>query len=512
MSFRTFSGDTARPQAVLRCLRAAGFHVSGAQPTQRTTLDSFDGRLRQRGLRLEVDGGADPILVLSSSNSAPAQVAISSVPRFAAEVVPGPLRERLASALDVRALLPQVSMTAIRRHADRRNRAGKTTTRATVYENLMLAGNGANRPVWAVEVETLTGYETSSRDVHDLLSSMGLQGRDGDVVDLLLAASAPGETHYDGSPAVVFPPGERSLAGYRRVLCRLTDMIQANWAGTVDDIDPEFLHDLRVAVRRTRSILGAARNVMAETQRATYREGFAWLGAATGPARDLAVLALEWPTYVAPLDDEARALVESVPVHIEARRREAHADVVDALRSSRYRDLIDGWRRLLDDEAEGVGGRHADRPLTDVAGRRIRRAHERVLVGGRAIDDTSPADALHQVRKDAKKLRYLLECFGRLYDRSSVAPFVRELKALQDTLGEFNDTAVHAQQLQSLADDIHGRGLLGADGLLVIGRVAERLQQRHASARAEFDARWATFDAKTTRRALRDLVRSSPDR
>jgi len=36
-------------------------------------------------------------------------------------------------------------------------------------------------------------------------------------------------------------------------LClRLLDAIEANLPGTLDDRDPEFLHDLRVAVRRTR--------------------------------------------------------------------------------------------------------------------------------------------------------------------------------------------------------------------------------------------------------------------
>ena len=63
---------------------------------------------------------------------------------------------------------------------------------------------------------------------------------------------------------------------------------------------------------------------------------------------------------------------------------------------------------------------------------------------GAAIDDASPPEALHDLRKKGKELRYLLEFFAGLYPAEVVKPMVKTLKALQDTLGRFQDREVQA--------------------------------------------------------------------
>ena len=54
-------------------------------------------------------------------------------------------------------------------------------------------------------------------------------------------------------------PAGRAVA---TVLSALMDTMEANVSGTVRDIDTEFLHDLRIAVRRTRSTLKLAGDVL----------------------------------------------------------------------------------------------------------------------------------------------------------------------------------------------------------------------------------------------------------
>ena len=56
---------------------------------------------------------------------------------------------------------------------------------------------------------------------------------------------------------------------------------------------------------------------------------------------------------------------------------------------------------------------------------------------GRAIDDESPPESLHDLRKRGKELRYLLELFGSLFPPSVVKPMVSALKGLQDVLDAF---------------------------------------------------------------------------
>ena len=76
---------------------------------------------------------------------------------------------------------------------------------------------------------------------------------------------------------------------------------------------------------------------------------------------------------------------------------------------------------------------------------------------GTAIDDDSPAEDLHELRKVGKELRYLLEFFASLYPPEVGKPFVKTLKGLQDQLGRFQDHEVQANKLRELAPDVKDR-------------------------------------------------------
>ena len=73
---------------------------------------------------------------------------------------------------------------------------------------------------------------------------------------------------------------------------------------------------------------------------------------------------------------------------------------------------------------------------------------------GSAIDDDSPDEALHDLRKRGKELRYLLELFGSLFPADVVKPMVAALKDLQDVLGHFQDRSVQTDMLRETADEL----------------------------------------------------------
>ena len=93
-----------------------------------------------------------------------------------------------------------------------------------------------------------------------MLDGLGLTSRDGDVFDLTGPVDGPGRRF--SSPTIALDPKTPAADGFRAVLAHLAAAIELNVPGTIDDIDPEFLHDLRVAVRRTRSVLSNARRVL----------------------------------------------------------------------------------------------------------------------------------------------------------------------------------------------------------------------------------------------------------
>ena len=113
---------------------------------------------------------------------------------------------------------------------------------------------------------------------------------------------------------------------------------------------------------------------------------------------------------------------------------------------------------------------------------------------GSAIDDDSPAEALHDLRKRGKELRYLLELFGGLFEPKVVKPMVKALKELQDVLGRFQDGAVESDMLRDLRDELAGEPG-GPAALIALGPALDALVAGQQDARDDFAGRFAAFAA-----------------
>ena len=98
----------------------------------------------------------------------------------------------------------------------------------------------------------MTGYPKPAAELRELLEGLGLGRVDGG----LRGSPRRGGRALGGygvSVGVPLAGDDAAIDGFRAVLANLRGAMVANWDGTVDDIDPEFLHDLRVAVRRRES-------------------------------------------------------------------------------------------------------------------------------------------------------------------------------------------------------------------------------------------------------------------
>jgi CHAD domain-containing protein len=506
--------DPERDVDALRAaLGRADVELGSESISTRTVLDTFDGRLHAAGLRLELRRGPVTELVLLDRGGAPsAHLPAAAAPTSPDELPTGPFRARLAAVVQERALLPVVGLSSRVRTGQRRDRRGKATVTVDVHTRLEVVGDrtaSATLPPWAAEVRGSVGHDAAVQQVLDRVAARGLSARDGDLIDLaaeLLGVALEGRT---SSPTVPLEADEPAVEGFRRVLLNLADSIEANLLGTIDDVDPEFLHELRVAVRRTRSVLARAKGVVPEDVRGHYRGELGWLAALTGPARDLDVYLLEWDGYVAPLEPAARDALRPVRAELDRRRTAAHDDLSVGLRSERYEVLVAGWEHhLRTPSADSTGP-----SVGKVVAERIRAAQRRVLRAGRAITTHSPPEALHDLRKDAKQLRYLLECFGSLLPTKPRKAFVSSLKGLQDNLGAHQDAEVHVTLLRELAEVLHApatgkRSRSGVDAatLLAMGQLMEVLDQRRQAERDAFAERFAAYDTRAAARAFDALV------
>ena len=272
------------------------------------------------------------------------------------------------------------------------------------------------------------GYESAAADVRDALDAAGWEAVPGDVVDVAAGWLEIELGDRTVTPGVPLDPAMAALDAYRAVLANLRDAMVSTWEGTAADLDSEYLHDFRVAVRRTRSVLGAAKDVVPEDVRTAGGDGFKWLGDATTPPRDLDVEVIEWPDVVADFDAEVVAALEATRQHLTDDRAEAHRQLTGVLASDRAQTLLASWSAWLDgpDPEGGYPERSAAEPIGALMAKRIRqRPPPPACDAGRAITPDTPAAEVHELRKDAKKLRYLLECFGGLYAPAAAQGFVR---------------------------------------------------------------------------------------
>jgi len=305
-----------------------------------------------------------------------------------------------------------------------------------------------------------------------------------------------------------FAADQSAGSAVKAVLLQQLDAIEFNQVGVLQRLDSEFLHDLRVATRRTRSVLGQFKEVFPEQVARRYAAGFAKLGRMSGEPRDLDVYLLGFDDLKGLLPEPLCEHLEPLRAELERQREEAYDSLIERLDSRATRKLLRGWRAVLEQPvAERPQASKAHVPIKAMADRRIHRLFRRALRQGRAIEDDSPPDHLHELRKTCKKLRYLMEFFGNLYADEVIQPAIRQLKALQGHLGVIQDVHEQVVRLRRLAEEFAADRPAALDTLAAIQALLAALEGRQEKLRAEFQAHFCDFDQEDNRDRFRQLFK-----
>ncbi len=473
-----------------------------AHTIEKTYWDTFDGRLHAAKLTLAAGGGR---LVLAGATSS-AEQASGALPRgtrrlLAGDLPPGALRDRLAPLVEMRALTPIARVRSRHLPINVLDELGKIVVRMRVEEPVAQLGGERTSPLAArLHVAGVRGYDGDLQRIRVQLERLGLVPATLAVQDEA-AVAAGGRYGGRSSKLKVQLRAEDRADGAAVVIGRrLLEVIELNLPGTLGDVDSEFLHDLRVAVRRSRALQRELAGVFPPEPLRVFRDGFRGLQAITGPTRDLDVQLLEFGELAAGLSEAEAADVAPLRRLLEEHLLLARAAMVRELRSERTGALLRNWGAFLDGlvDSDDAARPDAARPVADVAGERIAKVYRRMVKMGRAIGESSPPEALHDLRKKGKELRYLLEFFASVFPAEVVKPMVASLKSLQDVLGRFQDREVQADLLRSLGDEVAAlEG--GAAALMAMGVLVGRLLADQTAARAEFTASFAGFAAKEQR-------------
>lgn len=489
-----------------------GLRRDGGETVERRLLDSFDWRVWNAGAVLEHDTAPDAAgLVWRSRATArePARITgrqpSPAVPSTTIDLADGPIRKLLEPVLHMRALLPRAVMRLERERFSLIDDECKTVARVAI-EHVTITGHADEDDGefgWRVVVTGVRGYDGALRRlVAQLEHAPGLLAAPPDVDRKVLEAAGLRPGAYSSKPTVAITPESPTLEAFTAICSPLLDIIDVNEPGVRDDVDSEFLHDFRVAIRRTRAMLSQAQGVISDAARTRYRDEFRWIFAVSSDARDLDVYLLDFDALAGQLHVDHQADLEPLRGLLVDLRRDAHAELVAALDSVRYRELIDTWRAFL---ASPVAGPVAPIPVGRTASERIHKAYRSLVTPGRRIDDDTPPDPLHDLRKRAKTLRYLLEAYESLYTTRDTSRLLAELRRLQDNLGVFQDCEVQSGSLRRFADLLDQRPGNTTPTLLAMGLLIDRLDRRQQQAREEFHERFVRFDRPKNRRRFGEL-------
>jgi adenylate cyclase len=238
------------------------------------------------------------------------------------------------------------------------------------------------------------------------------------------------------------------LDAFRAIALGCLEHLQHNHHGAVALDDPEYIHQMRVAARRLRAALRVFRPLLPAGFEDRLVPPLHELMVRLGAARDRDVLLAEIAEPVLrALPDEPR-LAALVGVITEERFR-AHGDAVTVLRAPPFGRLMLLATAMLHQDLPAAAG-PATAGLMAFARTRLRRLDRRVARLADAAHVHDPA-SLHALRIGIKRLRYALEFFAPLLAKKSLPDLLRQLAAMQDTLGQLNDLANAGRLLMDCA-------------------------------------------------------------
>ncbi len=438
---------------------------------------------------------------------------MTTAPRYPAQLPPGPLRDALAKLTDMRTLLPVAQLELRVDRAVLLNKQGKTVLRCTVEAGKAVdAADSDDRTLPSrLCLEAVKGYPKPYARALALVQQQLKLESAGPQLDVVLALTGRTPQDYSSKLEVELQAAMPAAEALRTLLRHLLVTIERNLAGTRQNLDSEFLHDLRVAVRRTRSLLSQVKGVMPAAVARHFAAEFKWLGQITGATRDLDVYLLKLPGYRAELPDSMQGDLQPLQDYLVRHQQLEQRKLARQLGSRRCRRLLSEWRRFLTSPTEEHSWpEKAAQPILEVANRKSWKTYRLVLEEGLAISENSPAAALHELRISCKKLRYLMEFFQSLHPAKLISKQIKTLKGLQDVLGDFHDLEVQADALRDFGRAMQAEQAdLPGEVFMAMGVLIDSLYKRQAIERQNFSGRFARFARPANRKICHELFKPS---
>ena len=422
-----------------------------------TFLDTFDGRVNRAGASLTLTADASGNRIQWRQGNLSVRCTLGGPVQFAWDLPRGTVRQRIEPIIEMRRLLPLAEVERDGMLLEVMDETRKTIARLDVVAGRARASK--RRSPWRpfqpyLTLNALRGYdEQCAGPIAIIESRPGIERSDLALQGHVLRAIGARLPQDGAAYRVQLEPMVRADIGSLRIHRELLRIITANHAAVLAALDSEFLRAFRASVRRSRTLLGEIEGGLPQHQIHHFKTELSWLGRITGTARDLDVLLLGLRSAPILVNEDQRS---AILVHLEQERARAQQALVAQLASERYRQLVVRWKECLCQGfgVEPGGDGCSALPLVRIVSQRGRTLYRAMLSAIEQVRSDTPANELHRIRSDARKLRYLIDTAATLYGPGDVAIVLQALKQVQSVLGEFNDACRQASWLRQYAQKL----------------------------------------------------------
>lgn len=461
-----------------------------------TLYDTFDQTLRkQRRVLIAIDDRLELWEADGAILSQPAERSLT----FVADMADGPVKHALSNLPALRSLM--VIGTGHLRLSELALVDDEEKTQARASLRLLSTDGAASVAVAALQ--GLRGYDKAlSRLADRVADCAGVPLNRDDLYARLFPVLSP----YVAKPDIDVDRNEAAYDAASDIIAAYLPVARRNEAGIIDDIDTEFLHDYRIALRKIRSVLSLFKGVYAEEQTQDLKARFSALMAPTGQLRDLDVYLLDRSEFYDLLPHSLHRGLDRMFAMFAEQRQDTHEALSRHLRSKAYEREVDTLAKLFDSRRKLQRGPNADLPAHDFASKLIWKRYRKICRIAAGIDADTPDEEVHQLRIHCKKLRYLMEFFGPVFPKSAFRSLLKPLKRLQDNLGLFNDYSVQQESLRALPSRLdHGDHAGNLELAQSVGALIAVLHQRQLEERDKVVDSFARFNSAATQKTFRDL-------
>ena len=430
----------------------AACEASASIPVQRYYLDSDDHAARENKLVIEATE-IGPSIRLDIRNHG------SEHPRWCirTEQLPNTLddldqpaaRAFLKKVLARRKLTPTSSHKLVLNELLLRNSHDKLISRVTIE------ANGSTHDS-LIRIDTIPGFENDGETIREVILEAGIKPvNKADAIDYWRKVHKESRSRKSVNADPVSEVWDTVANAFESFM----DLMEVHRIGTINDRDPEHLHQFRVSLRRTRSLFEVVDPYFTLDETEAFQRSLKKLNRVAGNQRDLDVLSELLPPHLE-RNSPGEAWVAKLLEYLVLERARAHAKLVRFFASDRYKQNIRRQKSLVKairKSNEGRGGKALTPKPMHPSELIIRLYDDAIALGRNAMVSRERTD-LHDTRKTIKRLRYLIEAFSPILSKSATTLIIEDSKGMQKAFGHFCDLELKTEFLHQFLRSEKGIG------------------------------------------------------